>query len=541
MQTEADLEARAKPECVSLLHIDRGGTKKVQITTFAAIDIGSYEVGMKIFELSSRKGIKEIDHVRYGLALGKETYVTGKISNEMLEELCQVLLDFQRIMKEYQVDDYRACATSAIRETKNLLLILDKIRVRTGLRVEVLSNSEQRFLGYQSIASIDGTFEKIIQKSTAIVDVGGGSVQISLFDKDALVTTQNLKIGALRIRERLSQVESRTTHFASVISEMIGNELRSFKKLYLKERNIQNIILTSDYMTQFLNQQAHVDGRTSMSREEFLALYEQVVSVTSVQMAEEFGLPAENAALILPAMIIFQKFIEETGADTIWLPGHNLSDGMAYDYADKKKIVKSSHNFENDIVEAAMNISKRYQSSRSHIAGTESLALTIFDKMKPIHGCGKRERLLLQIAVILHDCGKYINMNRTSECSYSIIMATEIIGLSHKEREIIANAVRFNTQEFASFEEVAFGSSLDQSDYLLIAKISAILRVANAMDRSHKQKFRDVKVTLKEKELIVLVNTVEDISLEQGLFSDKAEFFETVFSIRPVIRKKRQL
>ena len=511
------------------------------MTVFAAIEIGSYEVGMKIFEISSKKGIREIDHLRAGVALGKDTYVYGKISNPMLEALCQVLLDFKRIMKEYQVDDYRACATSALRETKDLVLILDKIRVRTGIEVEVLSNSEQRFLAYQSIASNEDSFDKIIQKPTAIVDVGGGSVQISLFDKDSLVTTQNLKIGALRIRERLAELESQTIHFANVISEMIGNELRGFRKLYLKDRNMQNIILTSHHLTQFLSARNSEDGTTSMSRSEFMELYQKVISVSSDQIGETLGLYGENVSLILPSMVIFQRFIEETGAETIWLPGHNLSDGMAYDYADKHKLVKSSHNFENDIVEAAKNISKRYQSSQSHIEGTEHLALTIFDKMKNIHGMSKRERLMLQIAVILHDCGKYINMNRTAECSYSIIMATEIIGLSHREREIIANAVRFNSQEFGSFQEVSYGTSLDKKDYLLIAKLSAILRVANAMDRSHKQKFRNVTVTLKEKELLVLVNTMEDISLEQGLFTDKAEFFETVFSIRPVIRKKRNL
>lgn len=513
----------------------------MQTTTFAAIDIGSYEVGMKIFEISARKGIRELDHIRSGIALGKDTYVTGKISNPMLEALCQVLLDFKRIMKEYQVDAYRACATSAIRETKDLVLILDKIQVRTGFSVEVLSNSEQRFLAYKSIAAMEGAFDRMIQKSTAIVDVGGGSVQISLFDKDALVTTQNLKIGALRIRERLAEVENQTTHFASVLSEMISNELKNYKKLYLKDRDIQNIILTSQHLTQFLSHRSAEEATTSMSREEFMELYDKVLSVSSGQIAETFGLSVDNASLILPSMVIFQRFIEETGAQTIWLPGHNLSDGMVYDYADKNKLVKTRHSFENDIVEAAKNISKRYQSSQNHIAGTEYLALTIFDKMKSIHGMGKRERLLLQIAVILHDCGKYINMNRTSECSYSIIMATEIIGLSHREREIIANAVRFNAGAFGSLEEVSFGTGLDRNDYLLIAKISAILRVANAMDRSHKQKFKDVTVTLKEKELVVSVNTVEDISLEQGLFSDKAEFFETVFSIRPIIRKRRNL
>lgn len=193
----------------------------MQIVTFAAIEIGSYEVSMKILELSSKYGMKEIDYIRHGLELGKDAYNQKEISNEMLEELCEVLEDFTRIMKGYQVDDYRACATSAIRETRNCLLILDKIRVRTGLEVEVLSNSEHRFLGYKSIASNEESFQKIIQKGTAIVDVGGGSIQISLFDKDALVSTQNLRLGTMRIRERLAEIESQTTHFGDIIEEMI--------------------------------------------------------------------------------------------------------------------------------------------------------------------------------------------------------------------------------------------------------------------------------------------------------------------------------
>ena len=139
----------------------------------------------------------------------------------------------------------------------------------------------------------------------------------------------------------------------------------------------------------------------------------------------------------------------------------------------------------------------------------EQLALTIFDKLKNVHGLGRRERLLLQIAVLLHDCGKYINMSRSSECSYNIIMATEMIGLSHLERE-------------------------------LVAKLTAILRVANALDRSHRQKIREIKVTLKDNHTMqILVDTTEDLTLEQALFGEKAEFFEEVYSIRPVLKAKR--
>ena len=194
--------------------------------------VGSYEVNLKIYELSMKNGIRLLNHVRHRLDLGSDTYATGKIGTELVDELCQVLLDFKRIMKDYGVQEYRTCATSAIRETHNTLILLDRIYLKTGIHIEVLANSEQRYLGYKSIASNENAFQNIIEKGTAIVDVGGGSVQISLFDKDNLVTTQNIRMGSLRLRERLADVAERTIRYAAVVEELLDNELRTYKKLY---------------------------------------------------------------------------------------------------------------------------------------------------------------------------------------------------------------------------------------------------------------------------------------------------------------------
>ena len=131
---------------------------------FGAIDVGSYEVNLKIYELSMKNGIRLLNHVRHRLDLGSDTYATGKIGTELVDELCQVLLDFKRIMKDYGVQEYRACATSAIRETHNTLILLDRIYLKTGIHIEVLANSEQRYLGYKSIASNENAFQNIIEK-----------------------------------------------------------------------------------------------------------------------------------------------------------------------------------------------------------------------------------------------------------------------------------------------------------------------------------------------------------------------------------------
>ena len=274
--------------------------------------------------------------------------------------------------------------------------------------------------------------------------------------------------------------------------------------------------------------------------EEFLEFYDDFSKKGAQVMSEQLGISQENISLLLPTLVLYKRLLEETGAENVVIVGTDLGDGLAYDYAEKNKIVKPRHNFENDIIESARNIAKRYHTNRNHAQMMERLALTIFDKMKSIHGLEKRERLLLQISVLLHDCGKYINMAQSSECSYNIIMATEIIGLSHAEREMVANIVRFNSSPILSYEELAAGSLLGREEYLTIAKLTAILRVANAMDRSHKQKIKDIRVTMKGNHTMqILVDTFEDLTLEQALFKEKAEFFEEVYSIRPELKAKR--
>ena len=180
--------------------------------------------------------------------------------------------------------------------------------------------------------------------------------------------------------------------------------------------------------------------------------------------------------------------------------------------------------------------------SRSRRETLQKLALTIFDSTKNLHGLGERERLLLQIATILHDCGKYISLVYLGDCSYNIIMSTEIIGLSHVEGAIVANVVRFNHESFEYYSSGSrFFDGLSREDYLRIANLTAIIRVANGLDRTHKQKFKDVTVELKERELVINVDTAADITLEKGLFTNRANFFEEVFGVKPVIRQKKLL
>lgn len=513
----------------------------MSVKTFAAIDVGSYELSMKIYELSGKKNMREIDHMTRRLDLGSGTYATGKISADKMDELCRTLKEFASIMDSYKVDGYRAYATSAIRETNNATIVLDQIAQRTGLSLEVLSNSEQRFLDYKSIASKGESFRRIIEEKTAIVDIGGGSIQLSLFDNDTLVSTQNLRLGVLRIQEVVNHLNASPGHLEQLVDEMVTAQLVSYKKLYLKDREIQNIIIVDDYISPWAVRRAGAEHREPLlSAEDFGNLMELMRTRNKIEIARTLDVVEEKVPLVFISAILTKRIAELMGASKIWAPGVTLCDGIAYEYGESIRMFQEEHDFEKDIVACAMNISKRYMGSRKRAETLEAITTTIFDSMKKVHGLGKRERLYLRLAAILHDCGKYISLVNIGETSYDIIMATEIIGLSHKEREIVANIVRFNHSPFVYFEQSMGSKALDREASLIVAKLTAILRLSASMDRSHKQKLKGLKAVLRDNELFLSVDTMEDITLETGFFTSRAEFFQEVFSVTPVLKQRKQ-
>lgn len=507
----------------------------MSITTFAAIYVGSYEVSLKIMEISAKRGVREVDHIRSRMEIGKNIYQSQRVDTEIMEQLCEVLCEYDGILKSYRVDDYRAYAGAFLRRAENVLFLLEQVHFRTGIQVQILSNSERRFLSYQTVAA-KPEFEEMIQEGAIVVDIGGESIQVTLFVDGAVATTQHMTLGTMRIREMLKSIGNAVIHFEAQMEELVNKDMEVLKAMYLKKSNAKYLILIGDYSRELAqNLPKHEDGIT-VNASALADYLNGLATLDADEIAQKLDLPGSDP-LLLPFIVLYRCMAQGLGAEKVWVPGNRINDGIAYQYAREKKLLKYSHDFDKDVLSAATNLSKRYRSYSSHIDALRNMSTLIFDTMKKVHGLGKREKLLLQVAAILHDCGKYVSLFNSSDCSYNIIMSSEIIGLTHMEREIVASTVRYNTKPLDAYEDVA--DKMDMESYMVAAKLAAILRVANALDRSHKQKFRTIRLTLKKEELLITVETDDDIALEKGLLASKSDRFESIFGIKPVLREKR--
>lgn len=508
------------------------------VKIFAAIDVGSTQLEMKIYEISKRFGFRELDHVRYIIELGSDTYSKGMVSFELVQELCTVLAGFKMKMEEYLVDDYTAIGGSALREADNCEMILDQIWIKTGLSVKMLSNEEQRFLILKSVAYKMQNFEDLIAEGAAIVDLGAGSLQVSVFEKGKLSLSHNIWLGSLRIRELLSGMEGQTSSFVQVMEDYIGNDIESFRRLFLKNCKIRHIIAVGEEFATIINYINMAKNKDFLTSEQFNKIYNKIKHSTPQEIAAKYGIPYELATVIIPSGIIYKMVMDSSTVERLWEPEADICDGMAVDYSEREERFVLSHDFQTDILSMVRNLCLKFDYNAAHINNVLLLSLQMFDGMKKISGLNNRDRLLLQLAAMLHDCGKFISMTNSIQTSAQMIRMLEVVGLSVREKEMVASIVLYNSgSELPRYQDLK--NKMSREEFIETLKMAAILRMANSMDGSHRQKIDNIRITINDDELRITADSIYDLTLEQGTVEARGKVFEEIFGLRPVLRQKR--
>lgn len=501
-----------------------------KMTLFAAIDIGSSRLCMKIFQLAKNGGISVIDSCESLLTIGKETYNYGKISYEMTGEICRCLENFKRIMRDYGVTEYICYATSAVREASNSEYIRDQIFIRTGLKVGLASNEEERFLHYKALAFNMENFDEIIAEGALFVDVSSGSVQISSYENSELKFSQNLPLGSLRLMELMSGVNNNTIEFSTLLKRYTANMLERYGNSFFANPSYKYIVLVG---TQADNIKAVLNTESDeITHENLREICDELDVLGLHEFGEKYDISFEEARQLMAAVLIYHSFSKEDDK-VILMPHMEFADGICIEYAEKNKLTHTKHIFTNDILSSALYDAKRYNINIKHTEAVISYASEIFNALSKKFGLSKSDLVLLKVAAIYADTGLYINVNDHNLYSYSIKKSNKLLGLSNRDNDIIAFAVLFQNGifEHEDYKHIAKNRKLQ------IAKLSAILSLAQALDYEYNQNIEKISVKLRGGEMTILAHTAGDITMEKWRFDEQEEFFEEVFCIQAKLRK----
>ena len=506
---------------------------------FSVIYIGSHALNMRIVE-AENGFISTIEQLRKPIWLGRDTFAMGKISYDSVAEVCDILLGFKKKLQEYSICNYKIIATSALREASNRAYIIEQIRLRTGFAVNVLDNSEERFISLKALGIMMEGFSEIKNQGTVIVDIGFGSVQVSIYLKGKLNVSYNIRLGSLRVREVLSDIEGKTINYHKILEEYIASNIDGLT--IHKVQNISKNFIALGGEIRLISSICRKKNKDTndnyINKKDFEDLYNELLYKSPKMIAKDYGISEDSAEILLPAMMMFKKFLDITSSEIIYSPSVSLIDGIILDMTGVNKQNGNDEVFEKDILDNAIFIAQRYRYNRAHSEDVEKKALLLFDKLNRLHGLGLRERFLLQLAAVFHDIGKYVDLNLHHVHSYDLIKASNILGLSSGELEIVANVARYHSTYIPSMEDYNY-KSLDLTDRIQVSKLSAILRLADALDRSHKQKINDIKIVLEDDGVKFVINTSQDILLEQWSFEKKADFFKEVYGITPYLKYRR--
>jgi exopolyphosphatase/guanosine-5'-triphosphate,3'-diphosphate pyrophosphatase len=271
--------------------------------------------------------------------------------------------------------------------------------------------------------------------------------------------------------------------------------------------------------------------------EDFEKLYAQVRTLNLSQLMQTYDLTESKAEIVLPTIVLYKQILSLTRIEEIVIPHVHFMDGVALLHIGEKTKNPWIQEIEAQVVSFARALGCKYKHDPDHAESVEEVSLLLFDKLTKIHGLGKRERLLLKVAAILHDIGKFINLRRHYFYSYRLIISSDIMGFSEEEKAVMANIAYYHSKGTPSISDGNY-AVLSKEQRVTVAKLAAIIRMADAIDRSHMQRVTINGITVKANEMVISVSSETDMSLEEWTFVDKATFFEDVFGIRTILNRQ---
>ena len=465
----------------------------VTTQTVAVLDMGASAIRLLVAELGADGSIRVADEASRAVLLGRDTFASNTIRTRTADAALAALQGFRTIIDGHGVQQVRAVATSAVREARNADAFLDRIRTHTGIAFDIINEAEESRLSFLAVQHSADHGRGFAGEWTLLAEVGGGSTSLTLLRRGQPIRSGVYALGAIRLRQQLELWRHPHDLQLVLLKRQIANVVDEIR-LEVPLPDITDMIAMGGDV-RFAAAQLAETGESSISRDAFLQFCDDAEALDDDQVVERFRLHAGEAETLVPALLIYRRLLAETSAKALVVSDASLRMGMLLDIAGGGRL--RAADFQAHVLASAEAVGHKYRFDAGHGRHVARLASRLFDELAHEHGLGERERLLLQVAGLLHDIGIYVSQRAHHKHSQYILSASQIFGLSNEETAVIANVARYHRRGAPQRTHLPY-AALDRQERLIVNKLSSMLRVANALDAEHLQKVRDLRLLTRE-------------------------------------------
>ncbi len=505
--------------------------------TVSAIDIGSSSVRMLVAELKDNS-YEIIEDVRQPVKLGKDTFFRGKILRSTIDETIFILNKYKKLCEEYKVTEIKAVATTAVRESSNADIFIDNIKAYTGIDVEVIDATKETEYIHKALTGIIQA-EENTNNFRCFVEVGSGTVEITIFDNDYILYSTSLPIGALKARQLFTKEYIQdSSNFANYLNIIVDHELRVLKNS-IPMKNISKIYgigMEIEQLSKVLGKNSN-EQVSSIKMADLSKLCETIHSYSKEEIMHRIKVNYDLAENFHSSSNIFLSIIKFFQCDEIFIPQITLKECLILDMVNKDTPEAFSLKLEKQIMINSKNIGKSFNYDETHAMRVMYFAIKIFDATKNIHKLTSHEKCYLIAASILHDVGLSISNREHHKHSLYIIKTQNFYYFTDKERKIIANIARYHRRSPPKSTHSEY-QAFKHEDKMIICKLASILRLAESLDSNHLQLVSDIDIEIKRNTMIVKARVKQNIYAETYSFDAKKDLFEDFFGFNVKLEVK---
>lgn len=510
---------------------------------FAAIDIGTNSIRLAVVRADEEQRLTTLGLHREVVRLGEGEFETNHMTAGAIARGALVCAKFAEVARGFGAEDIVAFATSAVREAENREEFIERVRKDAGIEVRVISGVEEARLIWLGVSS--GI--ELGERQAALIDIGGGSTEVIVGNSADYPVLESLKLGAIRLSNKFLDFEGPVTPdvFAKVQKYVLGVASQVTRRV--KEAGYEVMLGSAGTISTLAEIVARRTGEMPTGSQKAITfsrtdLRETIVMLCKMPLEERRkvpGMDANRADILLGGAAILLTLMEAFGAEKMTTSERGLRDGILLDHLLREEEARARFQSLSVRRRSILQLARACNYESEHAKHTADLALRLFDELHRLHQhhYGDAEREMLEYGAYVHDIGTFLSHNNHQKHAYYLVRNSDLLGFNDTEIDVIANVALYHRKGIPKKRHTNL-AGLNRSERRRVSVLSAIMRVAEGLDRSHLGLVKDVQLSLERnpRRFVLTIRCETDCQLEVWGVQNSRDLFEYVFDAPLTVR-----